>query len=259
MLIVDAHTHLGLAEFIVKPIPAEKLAKPAFQDKTTQRVEELLSSMDRNSVSRAVVFPFPLAEADADLANGYVLEAWKRYPDRIIPFALLDEKPEYWIDKGFRGFKQHFLLEPERFDLSKAYPAIAASGKPLMAHFPTYKIVESAEAILSQAPDIKLIIAHFGRCKPNTGACVTENLEALKKYPNVYFESSTVMDSEVLAGALEIVGPERICFGSDLPFGSKESPNPQGVEIEVIKKAFKGEKNQKQIFSKTILKLLGEE
>ena len=52
-LVIDAHTHLGLEEFIVSEIPEEKLRLPAFQERQEHRVDTLVSAMDRNGVSRA--------------------------------------------------------------------------------------------------------------------------------------------------------------------------------------------------------------
>jgi len=256
--IIDAHTHIGLTEFIVRPLSPEKLLKPAFQDKMSQTCDEFLGSLRLNGVEKAVVFPFPLAEADADKANSYVLNAWESHKDRIIPFALLDNDPLKWVALGFRGFKQHFLLEPERFDSKRIYREIAATGMPLMAHFPTRAIVEHAERILAVAPDIKLIIAHIGRCEPFTGKCVMENIAGLKKYGNVYFETSTVRDIPTFRAVLAEVGASRLCFGSDIPFGSKKGPNPQGDELEILLQAVSDEKDRVQVFSGTILKLVGE-
>lgn len=257
MRIIDAHTHIGLTDFIVRPIPAEKLKKPAFQDRMSQTRDELLASLDLNGFEKAVVFPFPLAEADAELANAYVLDAWKNHRDRIIPFALVDDEPLKWAGLGFRGFKQHFLLEPERFDSGRIYAEIASTGLPLMAHFPTYQIVENAERILAAAPGITLIIAHMGRCGPFTGKCVMENVAALAKYPNVHFETSTVRDVQVFRAALDALGASRICFGSDLPFGSKIGPNPQGDELEILLEAVTRDEDREQIFGGTILGLTG--
>jgi predicted TIM-barrel fold metal-dependent hydrolase len=255
---VDAHTHIGLTEFVVREIPPEKLKKPAFQDKMYQTFAEFMDSMDSNRVDRAVVFPFPLAEADADLANSFVLDAWKERKDRIIPFALVDERPLEWAARGFRGFKQHFLLEPERFDAKRVYPQIASTGMPLVAHFPTRAIVQSAEAILALAPDIKLIIAHMGRCEPFTGKCVMENVAALAKYGNVYFETSTVRDIPTFRAAVAALGASRICFGSDIPFGSRLGANPQGTELDLLGQAIADEDDRRMIFGGTILSILGE-
>ncbi len=258
MRIIDAHTHIGLAEFVVRPIPPEKLAKPAFQDKMTQTEEELAASMDLNGVEKAVVFPFPLAEADAEKANSYVLEAWKKRKERIIPFALVDDEPLRWAELGFRGYKQHFLLEPERFEAKRIYREIESTGMPLVAHFPTYKIVENALRILDLAPGIKLIIAHMGRCGPYTGKCVMENIAALKGFENIYFETSTVRDPATFRAALDQLGPAHLCFGSDIPFGSKMGPNPQGEELGLLLQAVGSEEDRDLVFSGTILKLVGE-
>jgi predicted TIM-barrel fold metal-dependent hydrolase len=48
---------------------------------------------------------------------------------------------------------------------------------------------------------------------------IQEVLEGLEKYPNVYFETSTVGDKRAIEEAVKIVGEDRIVFGSDYPFG----------------------------------------
>ncbi|MEI6875103.1 MAG: amidohydrolase family protein [Spirochaetota bacterium] len=235
MRIVDAHTHLGLESFIVRPISEEKRKKPAFKDRMEQETATLLAALDRNRVDAAVAFPFPLSEVDADWANAYLFSAAQTKPGRIIPFALLGDDFASWIACGARGFKQHFLLEPERFDLARIYPAIAEAGLPLIAHLPTRAIVAAAEAILKMAPSLKLIIAHMGRCEPNTGLCVPENLRALAGHENVYFETSTVRDAATFALAVDLVGPGRILFGSDLPFNSHLGGDPLAAELELMR------------------------
>jgi predicted TIM-barrel fold metal-dependent hydrolase len=257
MFIADAHTHLGLARFIVKPIPEAKQAKPAFKDKQENTLEALIGAMDHNQVHRAVVFPYPLAEVDADRANTYVLEAWGRFPDRLIPFALLGDDAPVWIARGARGFKQHFLLEPHRFDLATIYAAIARAGLPLIAHLETRAIVPGAEAILAMAPDLRLIIAHMGRCEPNTGLCVMENLEALARYPNVLFETSTVRDPEVFRQAVRRVGAHRICFGSDFPFNSHLDADPLATELEIMRSAGLSGPDLERIMGANIVVLTG--
>jgi predicted TIM-barrel fold metal-dependent hydrolase len=237
MRLVDAHVHLGLESFIVRPISEEKRKKPAFKDRMEQAPEALIAALDRNGVGAAVAFPFPLAEVDADLADAFILEAARRFPGRIIPFALLGDGVEDRIARGFRGFKQHFLLEPERFDLRRAYGLVSEAGLPLVAHLPTRGIVPGAEAILRIAPRLKLVIAHMGRCEPNTGKCVEENLLALAKYRNVYFETSTVRDPAAFRRAVELVGAGRVLFGSDLPFNSHLGGDPLAEELGIVRGA----------------------
>ena len=255
MFVVDAHTHLGLHKFIVKPISEEKRAKPAFKDKMENTREALIDVMNRNLVHQAVAFPYPLAEIDADEANAYIFESWERYPDRIIPFALVGEDVAKWIARGARGFKQHFLLEPQRFELANIYPVIAEAGLPLIAHLETRAIVQGVEAILAVAPTLHLIVAHMGRFEPNTGLGVMENLDALAKHPNVIFETSTVRDPDVFRQAVSKVGPERICFGSDFPFNSHLNVDPMASEIQFMRSAGLSQQDLDKIMWINILEL----
>jgi len=255
MRLVDAHCHLGLESFVVRPIPAEKRARPAFKDRMEQDPASLVAAMDRNGVETAVAFPFPLAEIDEVAANRYVLEAAKEYPGRIIPFALLGPEVERWIEAGARGFKQHFLLEVERFELEDIYPRIEASGLPLIAHLPTRAIVSGAEAILRIAPGIRLIIAHMGRCVPNTSECVEENLEGLAGYPNVFFESSTVRDPAAFRRAVALLGAGRLCYGSDMPFFSHLEGDPMASELAAMRGAGLGAAEAEAVMGGNILRL----
>jgi len=240
--IIDAHTHLGLESFIVRPIPKEKLKRPAFQDRMELRVEDLVDRMDRNDVAQAVAFPFPLEEIDADAGNRYVLEAAKAHPDRIIPFALIEEEIEPWLAFGARGFKQHAGLQsPERFDLTTAYRTMAEAGVPLIIHLQgaihgTHPI-DQVKAILRVAPTLKVIVAHMARAVPNTGTGVEETALGLRDHRNVYLETSTVRDSETIAWTASIIGAERIIYGSDAPFNSHAEADPMATEINVIRRA----------------------
>lgn len=257
-MIIDCHTHLGLESFIVKEIPEWKLLKPAFQVKMEATAEDLILSMDGSGVSRSVVFPFPLEEVDSVQANSYVLEQARRFPDRIIPFALLDDEPERWIAEGCFGFKQHFLLAPERFDAKDVYRTIEGSGRPLLAHFSTGRALEEARAILNVAPGLKLIVAHMGRQVPNTGDGVLDLVRALKDETGVFFETSTVYDSAIVKKAAEIVGPERIIFGSDFPFNTDIHADSVGFEIDIIRNSFDRPDARDLVFGKNVLELIGD-
>ena len=248
--VIDAHTHLGLESFIVKKIPEWKLKKPAFQVKMENTPGDLISSMDKYGISRSVTYPFPLEEVDSVPANTYVLDKCREHSDRLIPFSLLDDEPQRWIEQGSRGFKQHFLLAPERFNAADVYKTIADSGLPLIAHFTTGRAVEEARTILEAAPGIKLIVAHMGRQVPDTGEGVLELVKALKDESRVFFETSTVDDTDVMKRAADIVGTGRIIFGSDNPFSST------GHELGLISRGFEDKDDRDKLLSGNILRLL---
>jgi predicted TIM-barrel fold metal-dependent hydrolase len=238
---IDAHTHIGLQSFIVKPISEEKLKRPAFRDPMENSLTKLIAHMDANQVARAVAFAYPLEEVDATLANEYVLNAHRLYPARIIPFALVGDDVETWVARGAWGFKEQDILQaPERFDLPRAYRAIADSGLPLLIHLRSrtpMAVADRVKEILRDAPTLRVIVAHMGRNTPNTREHVEENMLALREYANVWFETSTVRDPGMIARAVDIVGEDRVIFGSDFPFNSYQDADPLAKEIETIARA----------------------
>ncbi len=239
--VIDSHTHIGLETFLAEPIPAEKLKRPAFQDRMSNSVEALIARMDANGVNKAITFGFPLKEIDRVQANDYVLSAHQTYPDRIIPFALVGDDVDYWLRRGARGFKQqNILYAPERFDLIRAYRTMAEAGAPMFIHFRagnSFSVPEQAKTILRQVPGLKLIVAHMGRHTPNTGDRVEAALLGLRDEPNVIFDTSTVRDPAIIARAVEIVGLNRVVFGSDYPFNSFQDADPLAEELKIIQQA----------------------
>ena len=100
---IDAHVHIGLETFLARPIPPEKLARPAFRDRMVNSLETQLERMDENGVDQAIVFGFPLEEIDREKSNHYVLDAAAQHPDRLIPFMLVGDDTEDWLARGAKG------------------------------------------------------------------------------------------------------------------------------------------------------------
>lgn len=259
-MIIDAHTHIGLKSFVVKPISEEKLKRPAFRDPMENSIENLIARMDANHVARAVTFAYPLEEVDAVMANEYVFAAHRAHPDRIIPFALIGDDVERWVNAGACGFKEQDILQaPERFDLKRAYAMVAETGKPLLLHGRSRtpgEVSDKIKKMLRDAPQLKVIVAHMGRHTPNTTQHVEENLSALRDAPNVYFETSTVREPAIIARAVELLGEDRVLFGSDFPFNSYQNPDPLAVELDVIRRMNLAPRVMKKILGENILHLL---
>lgn len=259
--IVDSHTHIGLESFLAEPIPPEKRARPAFQDRMEATIARLIAVMDANAVDRAVTFGFPLKEIDRLQANAYVLEAARQFPQRIIPFALLGDDTEDWLKRGMRGFKQqNILYAPERFDVFRAYHVIAEAGVPVLIHFRAgagYDVSGQVRHILDRVPRLKIIVGHMGRSTPNTKMGVESALLGLLDCPNVLFETSTVRDPRAVARAVAVVGAERVAFGSDYPFNSYLDPDPLAVEIGVVRAAGLPPEILRKVLGENILQFLG--
>jgi predicted TIM-barrel fold metal-dependent hydrolase len=260
-VIIDSHTHIGLESFLQEDIPAEKRSRPAFQDPLENSIAQLIACMDANAVDRAITFGYPLKEIDRVQANAYVLTAYQAHPDRIIPFMLAGDDTGYWLKRGAMGFKQqNILYAPERFNLIRAYQVMAEAGVPMLIHFRAgqgYDVAAQVRAILAEVPTLKLIVAHMGRHTPNTSDRVESAVQGLRNFPNVVFETSTVRDSAAIARAVDIVGPDRIIFGSDYPFNSYQDRDPLAEELAVIERTGLTGSIKQQILGTNISAFMG--
>lgn len=258
--VLDGHTHLGLLRFMVKPVSEERRKLPAFQDRLECSVSDLLASMDAHGIAQAVAFPFPAEEVDAVQANYYVLQAQSANPQRILAFALVGDDVEFWLRQGARGFKQHALVQnPQRFDLPRAHRAMAEAGVPLMIHCWTRggtTVPEQIRSILGYAPQLKVIVAHMGRRMPNTDLDVADNLAGLRDLGNVYVDTSTIRQPQAVRLAVQVLGEDRVIFGSDFPFNSQD-PDSVGSELRVVDEAGLNARARRKVLGLNLMACLG--
>ena len=213
MSIIDCHMHMAVAEFCLGTV-----ADMPFD--ISNSVENTIALLNQYHIKQAVVFPIPHALFDVKRSNAYILEAYQRYPTRLIPFCRIDEELEQNLSKGFRGVKIHLLYEElEIKTIRKELQIIEDAGVPLVLHALFKDKVKQVKSILRIAPNLKLILAHMGRGHLYTGEQVVENAIGLKPYPNVYMDTSTVGDFKAVVNACEILGYDRVLYGSDYPFG----------------------------------------
>ena len=228
MNIIDCHVHMGLAEYR-KGTAAEE------QYDLCNSMEDTIILLDKYHIDQAVIFPVPYKSFDVKCSNTYIYQAYNRYPTRLIPFCRIDDELEKNLSKGFYGVKMHLFYEEFKVDaIKKQLQTIEDAGVPLILHALFKDKVEQVKSILKIAPNIKLILAHMGRGNLYTGEQVVENAKGLKRYSNVYMDTSTVGDFKTIFKACEILGYERILYGSDYPFGRsyfKESYE-YGADIE---------------------------
>jgi glutamate-1-semialdehyde 2,1-aminomutase len=64
-------------------------------------------------------------------------------------------------------------------------------------------------------PGCKLVLAHVARSFSHRHAL--KGLSCLRDLDNVWVDTSAVCESQAMAAAIEILGPERVLFGSDYP------------------------------------------
>lgn len=213
MKIIDAHVHVGLSEFC-------KNENTDFKFNLNNDYRNFIHTMDKNNIEKSIILPIPHKDFDSYLSNDYLLTAYKEFPDRFIPFCRIDDKLEENFKRGFKGAKVHFVYEEVEIDqIKNALLFLESIEAPIIIHALFSNKVKQIEKILKIAPNLKIILAHMGRGHIYTDENVIENATALKKHDNVFFETSTVGSLQVIKETCDIIGDDRVVFGTDYPFG----------------------------------------
>lgn len=197
-------------------------------------IDELLRRMDHAGVDKALTWLRPPYGREIDEANAYVHRAAAEHPDRILGFGWAD--PNLGVDKatdaarrcieeyGFYGVKLNgaqnsfFIDDPDL-----AVPVIeqvAASGRLLAFHVgadaPDHTHPFRVAKIARLFPDMTILCAHMGGVgHADLSAAM---IEFAADCPNLHLIASAVRDVSIVKG-LRALGPKRVSFGSDTPFG----------------------------------------
>ena len=212
--ILDAHTHIG-ASYLTCYFVNKRWS-----------VEELIREMDQCGVDMACVSGGGLPH-EIKKMNRMVLDAVKRYPDRLIGFVrlnpkfddVLDDLDYYIRDQGFKGIKLHpnqdcfcLLREPV---LELIYEKAAKYRVPVMIHSGTepWSVAGQFADQAEMFPEVTFIMAHSGLRNDK------HVIESAKRVENLILETS-------IGGLLappRILGKDRVVFGSDWPTTSMRS------------------------------------
>ena len=213
----------------------------------------LIQSMDENRIDLSVVFGFPWrTPALLERHNGYVLDAAAKFPDRLLPLACLDlfsqrcvEKAEKVLLDGVRGFgelavytaggnmdrvldnfKQIAVLCRE-----KDLVLLAHANEPVGHQYPGKAPfgLDFYYDMARAAAGATLILAHWGG-----GLFFFELLKQHDPglFANIYYDTAAspfVYRSDIFRVATQVVGSNKILFGSDYPL---ISPNRYFKEMK---------------------------
>lgn len=215
--IIDVHTHIHLKKF-------ETGESHWLLDQYGHKDYSIEPLLER----RSILMGFPISPGvDIERANNHVLELSLTYPN-LIPFAIVDSKPDYWAGRGAKGFKEHSYGQrnlnfgSQRADkFLSAYDFAQKNDLPLILHAGRDRVLRVREMLLN-FPNLRINLAHLGadfepenNYKPKLEQVIS-TLEGLKD-TSVMFDLSAVKDSKILKAALQVVGSMRIMFGSDYP------------------------------------------
>lgn len=244
-LIVDCHTHIfpkQIREEREALCRREKGFSRIYDNPKAKMVgvEELLVSMEDSGVDRSVVTGFCWSDPElCALHNDYLLESASRYPDRLIVFLSLPlsdpersrRELERGIEEGAKGVGEVAFYDREMSpkDLERAretFEIMQRHGIPLLLHaneplghsYPGKGATPlgSFYGLILSFPDLPIILAHWGGGLPFY-ELMPEVARAASK---VYYDTAAspfLYSKKIYSVACQVVGSQKILFGSDFP------------------------------------------
>ncbi len=240
-MVVDFHTHVfpkrvveRRDEFVKRdPLFSSLYSNPKSKMATS---EELLRSMEENGVDFSVILGGSYEDPELlRLINEYILESSSKHKN-LIPFccAKLDEAREIsrLADEGARGIgeirlsgdilDEGILREIDEIAVEKGLILLFHSSEPVGHMYPGKGDIfpQVIWRILELIPRAKKVFAHWG------GGIFFYSLmpeveEALK---NAFFDTAAtpfLYRDKIFKVAMDIVGSEKILFGTDFPLISQ--------------------------------------
>ena len=225
--------------------------------------QELLKNMDEQGIDRSVVFGFPWTDPELFRAhNDYIIESVGRYPERITGFCCFSplspqglQEARRCLDSGLAGVGELALygsgFSPEAREGLEGIMALCAEREaPVLVHtnepvghiYPGKTPMGLAEiyGLIRRYPQNRIVLAHWGGGLFFYGLMKKEVDEA---FQNVWFDTAAspyLYRPAVYRAAVDIVGPEKILFGSDYPLLSPrryfEEMESAGLSEETVRK-----------------------
>ncbi len=268
-MIIDVHTHIFPQKICAD---REKYfeAEPAFEhlyrppQSKMANARELVAAMDANGVDRSVVFGFPWRKTDiAKHHNDYVLESVTQFPDRLIGFGCLNPFDPHasreairCLDGGLKGIGELAFYDfgiADGADESLApimaicrernVPVLIHTNEPIGHMYPgkTPNTLAQIYRLIQKFSQNTIILAHWG------GGIFFFNLlkrEVKANLQNVYVDTAAspfLYDPEIYKVAVQVIGADKILFGSDYPlinpsryFSEMQTAGLTKDEIEAI-------------------------
>jgi len=244
-MIIDCHTHIFPEE--VRKDRASYCKRDEgfssiYQDPRSKMVgvEDLITSMDESGVDRSVICGFPWNQPDlCSLHNQYLMASASQYPNRLIAFiSLLFSNPDWSVEElnrtqkgGAKGvgevaFYRDEMAAQDIYSMKPVLSQMEKQGIPLLLH--TNETIGHSypgkgrtplgrfhELILS-FPNLRVILAHWGGGLPFYELMP----EVAKGMTHVYYDTAAspfLYSKKIYTVVSEIVGAEKILFGTDFP------------------------------------------
>lgn len=287
MKIWDAHVHCYPDWVARDPASfARKQGEPHWEQLVTggpqgwADPELLLKRMDEAGIHGAVILGWYWENPEtAKLQNEWTAQWIARYPDRLKAFAAIHPKSptleddiKSAVDAGFCGVGEclphvqgsHFLEDgwQSLCALCTQYhlPINLHITEPAGHRYPGRVLtpLDDLLELISRFPDITWILAHWGGGLPFY--CLNRRVDQI--LAKTYFDSAAsplLYRSRIWQHAVQLVGADRVLFGSDFPlrlFPRKEKePRFEGIRDQMLKAGLSSDELE-MIAGKNLLNIL---
>ena len=184
---------------------------------------------------RAVCFGYPTPSADNERDTRYVAAVGKRngmYPLMIVgaPLKVPPEVIRQRLDAGgFLGFKVFLpwhgddygttsvqeMLSRNEMDIAHELGLIVLLHVPRSGRLADPEVQAGVRWLSMEWPGARIVLAHCGRCY--LPAEMERAIDALRNLPNVFLDSSMVMDESVLRMIFDGIDSSRLLYATDFP------------------------------------------
>jgi predicted TIM-barrel fold metal-dependent hydrolase len=246
-MIVDMHAHLGKSWLGWSPM-------------FFQTASELNDYYAQFGVDKACINSFKLAY-DPIEGNTEIAAAVKEFPNRFIGFGVISprygtrEDVEAEIDRcvqdlGFKGLKLHPSLNEYFADSPVVYPVIEKAIEydiPMLFHSwsDTYSSPRALGNLAERYPEAKILMGHMG------GDHWLDAIYIAAAHENLYLDTADSHgDLLVMYTAVQVAGPDKVVFGSDVPSFNLPS------ELAKVQHAMIDEDAKKKILGENAARLL---
>ena len=224
-MLIDSHIHLG----------SFSVAYPFVES----RMEKVIQMLRDEGVNYALASSSKALHYDCPEGNAEVLAAAKKYKE-IIPCLVVNawqhaqamSDLEQWRANGYVGVKIHPNCHNYPLNSKAAEPILEfcqKEGLPVLTHSTGGCPLSGAGAIEDVAKkfnELKLIVGHGGIFSDRQVA------QVVKDYPQLFLEISVEYEAGKLERTVDMIGPDRILFGSDCPL---HNPSVMLQRVRVMK------------------------
>jgi glutamate-1-semialdehyde 2,1-aminomutase len=243
MRVFDQHTHIYRWAHnldLDKDVSAYgNLVKNGFEEASSALLDECDATLMPGRETHRLAFPFPYPQCDFAAANDYIAAQTALDPNSaalmlVHPTMSASQVEATVLQHGFLGFKPYRnysmtgdINECRITDFLPEHQIAVADryGLMVMMHISKRRGMADEENqrdlldLCERYPRVRWILAHCARSY--SAWPIEQAASTLRRLPNLWFDTSSVCESDAFDALFSIVGIERVLYGSDdVPVGA---------------------------------------